>query len=170
MFSRRTMQIRPYPQGDTVNGFNHQQNLHRGVCVRECVRLCEGIKHKHASGQLQTNQKITKKKIKQTKALENFETMSVLGPLPPPAAKRLRVGSGKGFFSHADPDFGIENKDGCQTGIVIKIPQQDVTSSTSILYPIITWLKNRGGGGKGMRQGISKDTQISLFWIFACLS
>lgn len=49
--------------------------------------------------------------------------MSVLGPLPPPAAKRLRVGSGKGFFSHADPDFGIENKDGCQTGIVIKIPQ-----------------------------------------------
>lgn len=37
MFSRRTMQIRPYPQGDTVNGFNHQQNLHRGVCV--CVSV-----------------------------------------------------------------------------------------------------------------------------------
>ena len=50
MFSRRTMQIRPYPQGDTVNGFNHRQNLHRGVCVCECVRLCKGIKHKHASG------------------------------------------------------------------------------------------------------------------------
>lgn len=33
MFSRQTMHIRPYPQGDTVNGLNHQQNLQRGVCV-----------------------------------------------------------------------------------------------------------------------------------------
>lgn len=39
MFSRETMQIRPYPQGDTVNGLSHQQNLQRGVCVCECVRL-----------------------------------------------------------------------------------------------------------------------------------
>lgn len=39
MFSRRTMQIRPYPQGDTVNGFNHQQNPHRGVCVCAYARV-----------------------------------------------------------------------------------------------------------------------------------
>lgn len=41
MFSRRTMQIRLYPLGDTVNGFNHQQNLQRAICVYVCVPMLE---------------------------------------------------------------------------------------------------------------------------------
>lgn len=125
MLSRRTMQIRPYPQGDTVNGFNHQQNLHRG-CL--CVWVCAPVQGYQTQTCLQLvrnklgNYKKKKREKKTNKVLETFETMSVLA-LDPSPSTNVSAGSGKRFFSHADPDFGNKTKNGCQTGIVIKILQ-----------------------------------------------
>lgn len=105
MLSRQTMQIRPYPQGDTVNGYNHQQNLQRGVyvCVWERVCAYAGISNtnmppascKQIRKLLQKKRKEREKKARHWKNLRQCP----FRPSTPPLTKPLSVGSGK-RFSH----------------------------------------------------------------------
>lgn len=133
MFSRQTMQIRPYPQGDPVNGFNHQRSLQRGVCVRGRVRALMQRYQTQTCLQLSANKLDNygiEKENEVNKALEKIETMSDLARYPS-RDQTSPCQFWEKIFSHTDPNFGTENKDGCQTGIVMKILQSGVTSSTS---------------------------------------
>lgn len=124
MFSRRTMQIRLDPQGGTVNGFTHQHDLQRGGCV--CVYVCAyaGVSNTNMppASCKQIGQLLGETIKEINLVLEKFETMSVLTLYPSKHQTSLQRFWEK-IFSHTDPDFGNENKDVCQTWIMMKILQ-----------------------------------------------
>lgn len=73
------------------------------------------------------------------------------------------------IFSHTDPDFGNENKDGCQTGIVMKFFSR--VSQVQLQLLSNKYLAGKQGEKKALKLGISKDTQISYSgYLPACLS
>lgn len=120
MFSRRTMQIRPSLQGDTVNGFNHHQNLQRGVCM--CLCAYAGISNTNMPlASCKQIRELQKKNKQSTGKIWNRNNVHS-GPLPL-LNRQTSIQFWEKIFSHTDPDFGNENKDGCQTGIRIKILQ-----------------------------------------------
>lgn len=138
MFSRQTMQIRTPPQGDTVNGFNHQQNLQRGVCVSLCAYA--GISNTNMPPA--SCKQITKKnKQKHWKILK--QRQCPLWPSTPPKSPNHSVlVLGKDFLTYRSWLWQWEQR---------WMPDRDSDQNSSVgshkfsfnIYPITTWLENR---------------------------
>lgn len=123
MLSRRTMQIRPYPLGDT-KWLQPQQNLQRGVCV--CLQYVR-ISNKSVPlaicrqiGQLEQKNNINNNKKKRTKQRAWNVWLNVHLSSN---TRRSPCWFWENIFSHADPVFGRQNQDGCQIWTLIQIPQ-----------------------------------------------
>lgn len=178
MFSRRTMQIRRSPQGDAVNGFNHQQDLQRGcvfvcVCVYTCACECM-CAYAGASkanmlpasckqiGQLLGRGGGTLKWI--NKGLEKFKTVSVLTFYPSKHWMSPRRFWEKIFLTHWSRLWQWEQR---------WLPNMDRDENSSVechkfnfnLCPINSWL-----GNWGRNKDQSLDAKDFLLWTSACFS
>lgn len=150
MLSRRTMQIRPYPLGDT-KWFQPQQNLQRGVCVcayskqeyqtKVCLQLCAD-KLDNQSKRITTIKK--ENKTMRLKCLTEC-------PFKPQHQKVSLLVLGKYFLTCRSCLWQTEQK---------WLPNMNTDPNSSVgfhkfnfkLYLMMTWLKSRWKGAEARNQ------------------